>query len=314
MSDRLIFLDTETTGMTRDDRVIELGMVEVIGGRLTGNRFHSYIWTDRPIHWAASKVHGIRNRDLTGKPRFEALAPAILRFIDGSPAFAHNAAFDGRMMDTEWEAAGVPRELRPRLTCTIRLASPVTPGGAKLDQVMRHFLPDMPPRGNHSAVEDAEILARAFIEIGNRHPEHMKLFMADGPRPVRRAPTQPSLLSITNPDKPAATQRPGRAVPGQDTLSPEIVTRIHAVNASGSVEDAMGLRTGRDGFSALKEKDMRPVLGEAALIVLDDVTDPRMRAAAMRMTLRGLQASLAVERERKLAEMYEQRPEPPLSY
>lgn len=313
MQNRLIFLDTETTGMTRDDRVIELGMVEVINGQITGNRFHSYIRTVRPIHWAASKVHGIRDRDLAGKPLFSALSASILDFIGDSRAFAHNAAFDGRMLNTEWDHANVPLHKRPKLSCTIRLVSPVTPGGAKLDDAMKHFLPHLPPRGNHSAVEDAEILARVFLEISKRHPDHAADFMSGvtrKPERVRSEPVSVGLFSETV-NVIQKTIVP-KAIPDKDVLSENITNAIARANESCDINDVMTIRTGRDAFSALKETDMRPAFSQEDLDMFDSVSEPKMRMAAMRMTLRGLRATLAVEREKTLAEMYESRSESPL--
>jgi len=58
---RQIVLDTETTGLSPEagDRIIEIGCVELINRKLTGNNFHHYLNPDRDIHEDAMKVHGI---------------------------------------------------------------------------------------------------------------------------------------------------------------------------------------------------------------------------------------------------------------
>ena len=58
---RQIFLDTETTGLSAEggDRVIELGCVELVNRKLTGNNLHFYFNPGRDSHEDALKVHGI---------------------------------------------------------------------------------------------------------------------------------------------------------------------------------------------------------------------------------------------------------------
>ena len=65
MSDyeRQIVLDTETTGLEhrQGHRIIEIGCVELINRKLTGNNFHVYLNPDREIDQGAIEVHGITN-------------------------------------------------------------------------------------------------------------------------------------------------------------------------------------------------------------------------------------------------------------
>ena len=77
---RQIFLDTETTGLSPEsgDRIIEIGCVELMARKLTGNNKHFYLNPDRESHEAAFKVHGISDEFLKDKPRFEPI-PVMLR-------------------------------------------------------------------------------------------------------------------------------------------------------------------------------------------------------------------------------------------
>ncbi len=65
---RQIILDTETTGLepTQGHRIIEIGAVEMINRRLTGNRYQEYINPDREIDQGAIEVHGITNEGNNG--------------------------------------------------------------------------------------------------------------------------------------------------------------------------------------------------------------------------------------------------------
>ncbi len=63
---RQLVLDTETTGLepSQGHRIIEIGVVEMIDRRLTGNNFHIYLQPDREIDAGAIEVHGITNEFL----------------------------------------------------------------------------------------------------------------------------------------------------------------------------------------------------------------------------------------------------------
>ena len=65
---RQIILDTETTGLRVEDghRIIEIGCLEMINRKLTGNYFHHYINPEREIEAGALAVHGITNEFLKG--------------------------------------------------------------------------------------------------------------------------------------------------------------------------------------------------------------------------------------------------------
>ena len=94
---RIVVLDTETTGLNPEQghRIIEIGCVELVNRRFTGNRFHVYINPERAIDDGAIEVHGITNEFLEDKPRFAGVAEDFLTFVQGSELVIHNAPFDG---------------------------------------------------------------------------------------------------------------------------------------------------------------------------------------------------------------------------
>ena len=91
---RQIFLDTETTGLDAEkgDRIIEIGCVEMVNRKLTGNNWHHYLNPDRDSHEEALKVHGLTTEFLQDKPRFEAVAESFLEYVQGAET-AHRVAF-----------------------------------------------------------------------------------------------------------------------------------------------------------------------------------------------------------------------------
>ena len=101
---RQIVLDTETTGIEPKEghRIIEIGCVEVVNRRLTGNHFHVYINPGRQIEQEAIEVHGITNEFLADKPIFSQVAQEFVSFIKGAQLVIHNAPFDVGFMDHEF--------------------------------------------------------------------------------------------------------------------------------------------------------------------------------------------------------------------
>ena len=83
---RQIVLDTETTGLSAEggDRIIEIGCVELVARKLTGNNLHFYINPERESHEDALKVHGISNEFLKDKPKFKEVAQELLAYLDGA--------------------------------------------------------------------------------------------------------------------------------------------------------------------------------------------------------------------------------------
>ena len=105
---RQIILDTETTGLeTRDGhRIIEIGCVELLNRRLTGNHYHQYIQPERDIVESAIEVHGITNEFLVDKPLFSTIAKEFLDFIKGAELIIHNAPFDVGFINYEFSLLG----------------------------------------------------------------------------------------------------------------------------------------------------------------------------------------------------------------
>ncbi|WP_292362865.1 exonuclease domain-containing protein, partial [Methylophaga sp. UBA1464] len=69
---------------------IEIGCVELVNRRLTGETFHQYINPQRAIDAGAMEVHGITNESLADKPVFADIAEDFLRFIEGAELIIHN--------------------------------------------------------------------------------------------------------------------------------------------------------------------------------------------------------------------------------
>ena len=165
---REIIFDTETTGLdSRDDRVIELGGVELVNRFPTGRTFHKFINPQgRAVHAEAQAVHGISAADLKDKPTFAEIAEEWLAFTDGAKLVAHNATFDIGFLNVEFGRLGHPAIDNGLVVDTLALARRKHPMGPNsLDALCRRYGIDNTKRTKHGALLDSELLAEVYIEL-----------------------------------------------------------------------------------------------------------------------------------------------------
>jgi DNA polymerase-3 subunit epsilon len=166
---RHIVLDTETTGLDPKDghRIIEIGCVEMIDRRLTGNNYHVYLQPDRQVDEGAIEVHGITNEFLADKPRFADVAQEFIDYLRGAELIIHNAPFDVGFINAELERLG-PAWGRVEDYCTVTdslaLARELHPGQRNsLDALCKRYEVDNSHRELHGALLDSEILADVYL-------------------------------------------------------------------------------------------------------------------------------------------------------
>ncbi len=167
---RQIVLDTETTGLSAEngDRIIEIGCVELLGRKLTGNNRHFYLNPERDSHEDALKVHGISNEFLQDKPKFPAIAEELLAYLQGAEVIIHNAPFDVSFLNKELELAGLPpiRHCVAKVTDSLMMAKELFPGKRNsLDALCDRLEVDNSGRTLHGALLDAELLADVYINL-----------------------------------------------------------------------------------------------------------------------------------------------------
>ena len=184
---RQIVLDTETTGLSAEngDRIIEIGCVELLSRKLTGNNLHFYLNPERDSHEDALKVHGISNEFLRDKPKFADVADEILRYVEGAELIIHNAAFDLGFLDKELERLGRPplRHFVAEVTDTLAMAKQLYPGKRNsLDALCDRLGVDNSGRTLHGALLDAELLADVYINL-TRGQEALLIDLGDVSQP-----------------------------------------------------------------------------------------------------------------------------------
>lgn len=166
---RQIVLDTETTGMKveQGNRIIEIGCVELINRRLTGNNFHVYINPERDSEEGALAVHGLSSEFLSDKPLFADIAQEFVEYVSGAELIIHNAPFDIAFIDYELKQLEGNQSLT-RDICTVvdslTLAKKKHPGQKNnLDALCKRYEVDNSNRDLHGALLDAELLADVFL-------------------------------------------------------------------------------------------------------------------------------------------------------
>ncbi|MEO0997586.1 MAG: DNA polymerase III subunit epsilon, partial [Pseudomonadota bacterium] len=168
---RQIVLDTETTGIdtAQDHRIIEIGAIELVNRRITGQVFHRYLNPERNIDEGAQAVHGISRADLENEPHFAEIAEELLEFVRGAELVIHNAAFDVGFLEHELKRMQHPEPQLARhcdVRDTLKLARELHPGQRNsLDALCRRYEVDNSKRDLHGALLDADLLARVYLAM-----------------------------------------------------------------------------------------------------------------------------------------------------
>lgn len=165
---RQIILDTETTGLDPDQghRIIEFAGLEMINRKLTGKHLHLYIHPERDIDPDAERVHGISLASLEGKPRFAQVAEQMADFMRDAELIIHNAPFDVKFLNAEFDRLGLPKikQLVGQVTDTLAMARDQFPGKRNsLDALCDRFDIDRSNRTLHGALIDCELLSEVYL-------------------------------------------------------------------------------------------------------------------------------------------------------
>lgn len=167
---RQIFLDTETTGLSAEngDRIIEIGCVEMVRRKLTGDNKHFYLNPERDSHEDALKVHGISNEFLRDKPKFSAVVDELLDYLQDAEVIIHNAPFDIGFLNKELELMGRKPIVHcvAKVTDSLMMAKELFPGKRNsLNALCDRLEVDNSGRTLHGALLDAELLADVYINL-----------------------------------------------------------------------------------------------------------------------------------------------------
>ncbi|HEX5683862.1 MAG TPA: DNA polymerase III subunit epsilon [Ideonella sp.] len=182
---RQIFLDTETTGLSPDsgDRLVEVGCIEMVSRRLTGNTKHFYLNPERKNSEDAVRVHGLTDEFLADKPVFAAVADELMEFLAGAEIVIHNAAFDVGFLNAELKRLNRPlfAECVGGIKDSLAMAREMFPGKSNsLDALCKRLEVDNSNRTLHGALLDAGLLAEVYIRL-TRGQDSLVIDSAESP-------------------------------------------------------------------------------------------------------------------------------------
>ncbi|MGN6083159.1 DNA polymerase III subunit epsilon [Trinickia sp.] len=167
---RQIVLDTETTGLNArtGDRIIEIGGVELVNRRLTGNNLHFYVNPERDSDPGALAVHGLTTEFLSDKPKFAEIVDQLRDYLRDAELIIHNAPFDLGFLEAEFSLLGLPpfKEHYAGVIDTLVQAKAMFPGKRNsLDALCDRFGISNAHRTLHGALLDSELLAEVYLAM-----------------------------------------------------------------------------------------------------------------------------------------------------
>ncbi|WP_260581638.1 DNA polymerase III subunit epsilon [Sphingopyxis sp. PET50] len=223
---REIIFDTETTGLDpkAGDRLVEIGCIELVDRRETGQTFHAYFNPERDMPAAAEAVHGLSIQFLSDKPLFASRVDDLLAFLGDAPLIAHNAAFDFGFVNAELARAGRPALDMARMCCTVQMARRLHPGAKhSLDALCTRYGIDRSHRVKHGALLDAELLAHLYIEMtGGR-----QIGLGLAATPALQAASPAAAAPARAPDRPWREPRPHAASAAELARHAEFVAGLN---------------------------------------------------------------------------------------
>ena len=169
---RQIILDTETTGLDRKSghRIIEIGCVEIINRKYTGNEFQVYLNPERDSDPGALEVHGLTTEFLSDKPKFEEIYEDFISFVKDSELLIHNAEFDIGFLNHEIKLMSKKLNTVDKhvsaITDTLQIAREKHPGQRNsLDALVNRYEVGGYDRELHGALLDSKILGDEYLAM-----------------------------------------------------------------------------------------------------------------------------------------------------
>ena len=163
-----IFLDTETTGLSPNDRhkIVEIACIETNDLVPTKRIFHKTINPQREVPDGAYKVHGYSTEFLKDKETFDKVADEFLDFIKDRKIIIHNASFDLGFLNYELKLLQREEIKRDHVVDSLELARGKFPGASNsLDALCRRFGIDLTRRIKHNALLDCMLLREVYINL-----------------------------------------------------------------------------------------------------------------------------------------------------
>ncbi|MCU5279683.1 PolC-type DNA polymerase III [Bacillus thuringiensis] len=179
-----VVLDIETTELspTKGGRIAEIGAVKYVDGKIV-DTYSQLINPEMKISNKITKLTGITNDMVQGKPVYGQVLPKFYQFINGFLVIAHNAKFDwNRFLLFYFEKVGIHPE--NEVLDSIAVFKHFCPGRRKynLDEFCTTF--GYLNKNRHRAFEDAEATGECLLELKRRFANEIPV-VKEEPVPVQ---------------------------------------------------------------------------------------------------------------------------------
>lgn len=164
-ADTVVVLDFETTGLSpgMGDRAIEIGAVKIVNGHVT-DTFQDLMNPGCRISGFIESYTGISNNMLKAASPCEIVMERFCDFLGGSNLVAHNASFDKRFLDAEFER--IHKYVSGEFACSMLVARRVYPEAPnhKLGTLVQYK--NLPNDGTfHRALADSQMTAHLWLAM-----------------------------------------------------------------------------------------------------------------------------------------------------
>ena len=163
MPSSFVVIDCETTGLGKQDRIVEIAAVTLDGQSWEiVDEYDTLINPERdtgPTH-----VHGIRDSMVENAPVFSNIANALAQKFQGAVLISHNFPFDSRMLNYEFKRLGIDFNLGKGL-CTMRAC-----GGENLSDACSRYRIKL--NNHHAALADARAAAALAKKVLKNNSGH----------------------------------------------------------------------------------------------------------------------------------------------
>ena len=153
-------LDIETTGGKYDEEgITEIAIYRHDGETIT-DQFSSLVNPQIEIQPFVQKLTGISGKMLQNAPKFYEIAKRVVQITEDCVIVAHNAAFDYRILQTEFRRLGFAFERKS--LCTVSLSQLLLPDqpAYSLGKLVRNL--GIPFSDQHRAQGDAKVTVKLF--------------------------------------------------------------------------------------------------------------------------------------------------------
>lgn len=161
----MIIADTETTGLTNEDKLVSLSMVKVNDNFEVIDERNQYFNPNREISPEATAIMGLTNKQLIGQPTFEEVAQKIIDYVGDETLVFHNSPFDMRFLNREFKACGI--DINWKVIDSLELARNVFNSTHKrckhnLDALVEYYDLTNLRKEYHSSLVDTLMLAKVY--------------------------------------------------------------------------------------------------------------------------------------------------------